>query len=304
MRYVYLAQPIDQSAGPNQLYASINMALFERHIAAYSPRQAWSGCVPPLGSQIQEVNNEALSRASVLLAVLPADVPSIGVPMEMVQARIDRIPVVVLSNRHREDSAALVEFPCEWTDKADTAAALAKAQLDTNYLDPFLNAGPEFTFIKTLNGENQIVETTDPMAHALWGKWTGDGEAPRTPDYPGDVGYDVTCSVRMNIAAGEVAAIPCSISIQMPPGYWGLMQGRSSSWRRGISVKASIIDAGYRGEVWVDCLNISRRRVFIEKNERIAQLIPMPCVPPIRWEKVDQLDPSVRSDKGYGSTGK
>lgn len=301
MKYVYLAEPIDATNSRQELAAA--MALFQRGIATYSPRCAWSSCYPP-GPQIQEINGEALKRASVLLAVLPAGVPSIGVPMEMMQARIDRIPVIVLSNRRREDSAALVEFPCEWTDTADTAAALAKAQLDTNYLDPFLNAGPEFTFIKTLDGKNQIVETTDPMAHALWGKWTGDGEAPRTPDYPGDVGYDVTCAFRYLLKPGEQGAIPCSISIQMPPGYWGLMQGRSSSWKRGISVKASIMDAGYRGEVWVDCMNIGPRQVVIEKGERIAQLIPMPVVPPIRWTKVDELDPSVRSDRGYGSTGK
>lgn len=304
MRYCYLAEPID--ATNSRQAHDADMEMFQRGIATYSPRTAWSSCYPP-GPEIQQVNNEALKRASVLLAVLPAGVPSIGVPMEMTQARIDRIPVIVLSNRRREDSAALVEFPCEWTDKPDTAAALVKAQLDTNYLSPFLLANrqdDQYTFIKTLNGENQVVETTDPMAHVLWGKYSGGGEAPRTPDYPGDVGYDLTCTMSHWVRPGDQAAIQCSISIQLPPGYWGLIQGRSSSWRRGISVKASIMDAGYRGEVWIDCMNISTEPMVIEFGERIAQLIPMPVVPPIRWEHVDQLDPSVRSDRGYGSTGK
>lgn len=301
MKYCYVASPIDET-NTNHAH-EVELQLFQRQISSYSPGHAWSVSLDDLGPDIQQVNNEALKRASVLLAVLPVGIRTIGVPMEMMQARIDRIPVVVLSDRRRENSAALMEFPCDWARTPEAAADRVRYHLDNRPITWPIDE-PVYTFIKTLNGENRVVETTDPMAHALEGKWTGDGDAPRMPDYPGDVGYDVTCAKSVWIEPGAQAAIPCDISIQLPPGYWGLMQGRSSSWRRGISVKASIMDAGYRGGVWVDCMNIGKMEILIQHGERIAQLIPMPVVPPIRWAYVEELDPSVRSDRGYGSTGK
>lgn len=137
----------------------------------------------------------------------------------------------------------------------------------------------------------------------LEGFWSGPGVAPQG-HHPGDAGYDLTSSETCVVAYGKRAQIQCGICVELPPGWWALIQGRSSSWKRGLSIKASIIDAGYRGPLWVDVLNVGYDVVKVLKGERIAQLIPMPLAPPIRWTQVEQLSETPRGTNGYGSTGK
>jgi len=147
-------------------------------------------------------------------------------------------------------------------------------------------------------------------SEALTGYWKHTTDAsdlgtlgPR-PGKDGDAGYDLTAAEPARILPGDVGQVPCGIAVQMPPGIWGLIQGRSSSWRRGLSVKASVIDAGYRGDLWVDCLNIGPEPVLVAAGERIAQLIPMPLMAPITFVQTDILSDTERGSDGYGSTGR
>ena len=279
--YAYLAEPIDESTGITS--AQLRAALHMRGTPFYSPRVAWQGLRAPFSPVIQQTNNVALASASVIVAVLPRNVPSVGVPMELQQARSAGIPCVILSDRTRKASAVFAEFPCMWTDSPEQAAMATQTHL---HREP-----------------DTIPLFTEPAGVLVARYTTDDGSMPRTGK-EGDAGYDLTCTADLTLDVGAQGQVPCGISVQLPDGYWCLIQGRSSSWKRGISVKASVIDAGYRGQLWIDCHNIGRELVHIAAGERIAQLIPMQLPPRFDWQKVDGLEPSERGSSGYGSTGR
>lgn len=99
--------------------------------------------------------------------------------------------------------------------------------------------------------------------------------------------------------------MPCGIAIEWPPGVWGFMVGRSSTFRsKGIMVNPGIIDAGFRGELFAVCRNISEGVVSVHPGERVAQIIPIGLMAP-NFELVwaTELSTSDRGTKGFGSTG-
>lgn len=102
---IYLAQPIDQAD------ATINngqwlaqcandaLGLVNRPLAVYRPNQAWSvlGDLPP-NEHLQNANLEVLNRVDLLLAVIPAGVPTLGVPVEIEHALRIGTPVLILTD--------------------------------------------------------------------------------------------------------------------------------------------------------------------------------------------------------------
>ena len=64
-----------------------------------------------------------------------------------------------------------------------------------------------------------------------------------------------------------------------------------------------VIDADYRGEVIVALHNDSNEMQYVDKGERIAQLIVIPYVN-VSMDVVDELDDTERSAGGFGSTGR
>lgn len=141
--------------------------------------------------------------------------------------------------------------------------------------------------------------TTDWPAY--WQDKAG-GVAPR-PGHPGDAGFDLVVSETTTIPKFDFGQVPCGLAVQLPPGYWGLIHGRSSAWRAGLMVQTSIIDAGFRGTLYVDCFNLSVDPILVAAGSRIAQLVPMPLAPRFEWVQRDLLDDSARGEGGYGSTG-
>lgn len=316
MKYCYHAEPIDQRPSRHLVPGDLALFLHNRNISFYSPFRAWSvapGDLSDLSVSIQQQNQYALEGASVVLVWLPAGVPTVGVPMEMQAARDRGIPVVVFSDRVRGESAVLAEFPCDWTDNAGLAAdavaahiRMAKARGDLiDALQETTMSITEASQWVTESYEEVVIVDDGPMfgkVALVEGAQHGPSAAPR-PNKHGDAGYDLTCSETVVIEQGETGKVRTGISVQMPDGYWALVQGRSSSWSRGLLVKTSVIDAGYRGELWVDVANFAEEAVTVQAGERVGQLIPMLLPPPIVWGWVQELDPSERGSSGYGSTG-
>ena len=97
--------------------------------------------------------------------------------------------------------------------------------------------------------------------------------------------------------------VKTGIAIAIPPGYYGRVAPRSGlAVKKGIDVLAGVIDSGYRGEVGVVLQNLSDEDFLFSEGERVAQLILEQCNT-ISWVDVDELEDSVRSDGGFGSTG-
>lgn len=100
--------------------------------------------------------------------------------------------------------------------------------------------------------------------------------------------------------------IKTGLFISLHPGYEAQVRPRSGlALKKGISVLNSpgTIDADYRGEIGVILINLSDSDFMINTGDRIAQMV-IAKHETISWKVVDELDDSLRGDKGFGSTGK
>tara|TARA_B100000579_G_scaffold335182_1_gene285830 strand:+ start:126 stop:557 length:432 start_codon:yes stop_codon:yes gene_type:complete len=100
--------------------------------------------------------------------------------------------------------------------------------------------------------------------------------------------------------------VKTGLFISLHPGYEAQVRPRSGlALKKGISVLNSpgTIDADYRGEIGVILINLSDSDFMINTGDRIAQMV-IAKYETISWKVVDELDESLRGDKGFGSTGK
>lgn len=273
---IYYAHPIDQTR-PTAMYDTIAAALVTRGHQLYRPSRAWSSS--RLYGAIQPINIAVLERCQMVVAYLPAGVPTIGTPLELQYAIDHQIPAVVITDIPRGVSEALESLPVPVTrELGDLFGAIDN---HSRY-----------------RGE---------VHNARWVDLSADGSSqPPTRGKPGDAGFDlhVASTDTIWVGPGEYANIPSQIAVQLPPGLWSLIVGRSSSWARGLLVQPAVIDAGYRGALYACVHNLSDRDVAVEPGERIAQLIPMPLVADtITWAQ-QPLDDSERGTTGFGSTGR
>ena len=100
---IYLAQPIDQVAQPAEPYgvaAAVDEALerVKRPTAVFRPGRAWAVAGMEPNPHLQDANLDVLNRVDLLLAVVPAGVPTLGVTIEIAYAIRYRVPVVVYSD--------------------------------------------------------------------------------------------------------------------------------------------------------------------------------------------------------------
>lgn len=121
-----------------------------------------------------------------------------------------------------------------------------------------------------------------------------------------DAGADLISVKNLTLHPGERALVPTGIAIAVPMGYAAFVHPRSGlAARCGISMvnAPGTIDAGYRGEVLVNLINLDPRTVaHIARGDRIAQLVIQP-VAHAEFMPVDQLPESTRGTGGHGSTG-
>jgi dUTP pyrophosphatase len=118
-------------------------------------------------------------------------------------------------------------------------------------------------------------------------------------------GLDISSAVDITIPAGirKPTRVPVGIAIELLPGTYGRLTGRSSSTMNGLMVMDGVIDADYRGPIDVMTVNISNEDIVIKQGQRIAQLIVEKVLLP---EVVvsEKLSETKRDVKGFGSTGK
>jgi dUTP pyrophosphatase len=123
--------------------------------------------------------------------------------------------------------------------------------------------------------------------------------------YAGDAGLDLASCEHAVLGPGERATVGTGLAVAIPEGYAGFVQPRSGlAARNGISVVNSpgLIDAGYRGELRVVLLNTDRAEPFtVEPGMRIAQLVVLQ-LPELELVEVDELPPSERGVRGFGSS--
>jgi dUTP pyrophosphatase len=132
-----------------------------------------------------------------------------------------------------------------------------------------------------------------------------DGVEAPTYATDGAAGMDLQCAEDFQLAPGEHRLVPTGLRIALPEGYEAQVRTRSGlALRHGISMVNSpgTIDWDYRGEIGVILINHGREDVQFNRGDRIGQLVVAP-VARVTWEKVDELEGTVRGDGGFGSTG-
>ena len=109
----------------------------------------------------------------------------------------------------------------------------------------------------------------------------------------------------LTIGPHETVKISTGIALEIPHGWWGGVFPRSGiSAKRGLRPAncVGVIDADYRGEIFVALHNDTDKNQYVTPGERIAQLIFLPAVK-VEWEVVNNLTETDRGDGGFGSTG-
>ena len=119
-------------------------------------------------------------------------------------------------------------------------------------------------------------------------------------------GWDLYAAEEKLIPRGGRAVINTDLKVQIPPGFFGQIHGRSGlALNSGIDVSGKIIDADFRGNLAVILANNGSQDFAVELGDRIAQLIIVKLLSPNVLEEVSclKIEDSQRGSHGFGSSG-
>lgn len=118
--------------------------------------------------------------------------------------------------------------------------------------------------------------------------------------HPSDTGADFFLLNEVVLLPHETQVISLGFGVEIPNGYTGKLQVRTSIAKQGIHIEQCAIDAGYTGELHAIVTNTSNESKFFAKGERIGYLEVYPCVYPTLVEDMGEA----RGAGWSGSTGK
>lgn len=151
-------------------------------------------------------------------------------------------------------------------------------------------------------GQSPCAVTVRNVLTVYWSMLTDRGFIP-VRKHDSDAGWDLVVSEDTNLPAMSVTNVPTGIAISIPKGWFGHLTGRSSTAKKyKLLVVETVIDAGYRGELFFQIENPSPFPYRVARGRRLAQILFLP-VPAVRWVQVSELPPSSRDRDGLGSTG-
>ncbi len=124
--------------------------------------------------------------------------------------------------------------------------------------------------------------------------------------HPGDAGADLYAAQDVELAPSQRSLVRTGVAVAIPTGYVGLVHPRSGlAARHGVTVlnAPGTVDAGYRGEIMVNLLNLDPTESFtVRRGDRIAQLVVQE-VQTADFAVVDSLEDTPRGDTGHGASG-
>ncbi len=121
----------------------------------------------------------------------------------------------------------------------------------------------------------------------------------------GDSGADLFALEQRTLQPLERAAIATGLAAEVPEGFELQVRPKSGlALKSGLTVlnTPGTVDFGYRGEIKVILINLSREAYTIRHGQKIAQLVVAP-VAHARFEEVEVLSETARGEGGFGSTG-
>ena len=126
------------------------------------------------------------------------------------------------------------------------------------------------------------------------------------PDYAylGGAGLDLYSNTNILIKSFERKVIPTGVAMEIPDGYVGLIWDKSSLGIKEIlKTLGGVVDSGYRGEIKVGLVNLSKKDFQISKGQKIAQMI-IQKKEEVKVKEVDDLSESERGTKKFGSSNR
>ena len=121
-----------------------------------------------------------------------------------------------------------------------------------------------------------------------------------------DGGFDLFSPESVVIEPSGSAVIDTGVHVELPPNTAGFIVSKS-----GLNIKHGLtsdglIDVGYTGSIRVKLYNNSSRRYYVQKGDKISQLVILPIVPIKNsdLEVVEELEATERGDNGFGSSGR
>jgi len=115
-----------------------------------------------------------------------------------------------------------------------------------------------------------------------------------------DSGADIFAVENVALAPFSVTPVATGIGVELPDGYDAVIHCKSGLSANGILIANAPIDAGYRGEIYAILFNSNDKLYFINKGEKIGQLVVRPV---IYADFVEELGVE-REDGAFGSTGR
>lgn len=119
-------------------------------------------------------------------------------------------------------------------------------------------------------------------------------------------GYDLASAEDIEIPPHGRALVHTGLRVAPPRNCHIEIRPRSGlALKHGITVlnTPGTVDADYRGELMVLLFNTTDIPFAVHTGDRIAQAVFMRHLT-VQWVKADDLDPTPRGEKGFGSTGK
>ena len=123
--------------------------------------------------------------------------------------------------------------------------------------------------------------------------------------YDGDAGMDLRSTEDVEVKPNERVLVGTGLKMAIPRGYYGAIVPRSGmAFKHGITVvnTPGTIDSKYRGEVKVAIYNVDDEPYFINRGDRIAQIV-FKKHEHANLLEVEDLDDTGRGEGGFGSSG-
>ena len=115
-------------------------------------------------------------------------------------------------------------------------------------------------------------------------------------------GYDLYSCASTVIQPHSIGKISIGLRMEIPSWFYGQIKSRSSSaFFCQLDVVAGVIDSDFRGVINILVHNISSDELIINMNEKIAQIVFLPCIFPMFAESAI-LSPTIRDEGSFGST--
>ncbi|MBY0309774.1 dUTP diphosphatase [Patescibacteria group bacterium] len=119
-----------------------------------------------------------------------------------------------------------------------------------------------------------------------------------------DAGLDVCSLEEVVILPGERKSLRTGIAMAIPEGHVGLVWDKSGiAHKGGLKTLGGVIDAGYRGEIFVGLLNAGDSAYTFAVGDKVAQILIQTIVQP-ELVVADELPEADRGEGAFGSTGK